>query len=255
MKKTAALTFAAAAAIALAPLTVLASPPAQAAPNCAAAGSPSQVQLCTDCAAGAQSPLCAGFNNASAQPAATPTPAAPPPTAQAAAPPAQQLESPPSEPVNNAAPAANPAPAPSGGLTNGRAAINPYGSDWIPCAPGAVDYDPRSGFCPWALQPYTGDGTVHGAPPLAAAPAAAPLAPIPAAPIPPPVQVAQGPESDYVDPVSGASCSPNEGDSDYTPACGVRPGHGSGRDVRTGTDCMLTKDDPNCFPKQSASGA
>jgi hypothetical protein len=83
----------------------------------------------------------------------------------------------------------------------------------------------------------------------AVGPAAAPAA----APIPPPVQVAQGPESDYFDPtVNGADCSPNEGDPDYTPACTVRPGHGSGRDVRTGTDCMLTKDDPNCFPKQAS---
>jgi hypothetical protein len=44
-------------AAAAAPFTV---PTAHAGPDCAAAGTPSQVQLCQDCAAGAQSPFCAG---------------------------------------------------------------------------------------------------------------------------------------------------------------------------------------------------
>jgi hypothetical protein len=96
-----------------------------------------------------------------AQTAPPPSQSAPPPPSPAAPPPAQPLNVPPAQ-----------------GQTNGRAAINPYGSDWIPCAPGAVQYDAKTGQCPWAAQPYTGDGTVAGAPP----PGQAQAAPQPATP-------------------------------------------------------------------------
>ena len=101
-----------------------------------------------------------------AQPAATPQ--------QPESPPAQALNAPPEQPAPqpaNQTPPAQPQasvnPGEGSGPINGRNAINPYGSDWVPCSPGAVQYNPNTGMCPWALQPYRGDGTVEGAPPVA----------------------------------------------------------------------------------------